>query len=454
MFSNNERDTLIQEKMKKLLANPPQYTFPEEKRRELLARLYKIDEEKKTIVEFVPFKMPAFSLELVPVAVRRAATVAVTVLIAFFGYTHLFSPLYPVVSGIEGTVKVYHSAVNQWEIVERPRTRLAKNDIVKTFDDGRADVILPGAYHMRLKSDSEMKLAKASRRALSGGIQYELSKGKAFAYYKKLEGQKKTFVVDTPEATATVLGTDFLVEVMPTMDKTFVGVLDGVVKVTGRQTLHLETPETRSVFVEAGERTTVRLGQAPSQPKRIMEDELMEMEELYGLGTKPQVALLISAGKGRVRELLSVTPLYISSEKPAKLSREIEAIARSFNKAIKENAKDKIKENIRQFEEIINNYPNPKYDVQFLLFIGAYYEYINEHEKAIETFRKVVDKYPKSTLASIAQCAIGIIYEEKLNDPQNAKTSYQKVLANYPKSVEVTEAQEGLRRISMPSDII
>jgi TolA-binding protein len=304
---------------------------------------------------------------------------------------------------------------------------------------------------MRLKSDSEIRLARVSARALPGGTQYELSKGKAFTYYRKHKGVKKTFAVETPEATATVLGTDFMVTVMPEMNRTYVGVLDGVVRVTGRQLLRPERLEARSVFVEAGEKTTVRLGQLPTEPKRLMEDELMEMEELYGLGTKPQVALLISTGKGRVRELLSVTPLYINTEKPARISKEIEAIAKTFNQAIKAGAKDKIKDNIRQFEDIVKSYPNPKYDVQFLLFIGAYYEYINEHGKAIETFQRVVDKYPKSTLASIAQCAIGIIYEEKLNDLEKAKNAYQAVLSNYPKSAEVQEAQEGLKRIAAQS---
>ena len=45
-----ENNTSVQEKIKRLVENPPQYKFPQEKRRELIARLYEIDEEKKRIL--------------------------------------------------------------------------------------------------------------------------------------------------------------------------------------------------------------------------------------------------------------------------------------------------------------------------------------------------------------------------------------------------------------------
>ena len=51
-------------------------------------------------------------------------------------------------------------------------------------------------------------------------------------------------------------------------------------------------------------------------------------------------------------------------------------------------------------------------------------------------------------LASLAQCAIGIIYEEKLKDNKKAGTAYRKVISDYPKSPEIEEAQAGLIRLS------
>ena len=394
MIPDREKDILIQEKIRKILQNPPQHRFSDEKRRELIAKLYKVEEEKSRIVEFIPFKIPEVRM------VRAYATVAATVIFTFFGYMYLFAPIYPTVSNVKGVVKIYHSAKNEWEIIEKPRMTLAKNDIVKTFDDGQADVVLSNIYHIRMKNDSEMSLTSANSRVIKGNIRYMLTQGKVFAYYRKVASQKKPLEIETPQANTSALGTDFMVQTMPSMEKTYVGVLDGVVRVTGLEAVGFGKVEPRSVLVEAGERTTVRLGQGPSKPRRLMEDELLELEELYRIGTKPQVALLISTGKTRVRELLSLTPLYISSEKPAVLSDQIEKIARAFSKAIREGGKQKYKDNISQFEDLVNKYPNPKYDVQFLLFIGAYYEYADEHEKAIATFQRVIDQYPKSSLAA------------------------------------------------------
>ena len=101
-------------------------------------------------------------------------------------------------------------------------------------------------------------------------------------------------------------------------------------------------------------------------------------------------------------------------------------------------------------EEVVEKHPNPKYDVQFLLYIGAYYEYLSYHEEAIATFEKVLKKYPDSPLASIAQCAIGVIYEEGLKDAERANAAYEQTLQKYPNSLEAIWVEErlGLKKVS------
>lgn len=423
-------DEQIQEKIKKILADPPQYTFSQERRREFIARFYKVPEERRNLSDY--FAMAARNVPLY-------ARVAVMASVLLFCANYLFSPVYPVVSGVRGTVKIYHAARNEWAFAPEGRARLAKNDVLKTFGDGQADVAVPGVYHVRLKSDSELRLARAPSRLAAGRIGYELDKGKVFTYYRKKEGAGREFDIKTPQAVATAVGTDFMVEAMPALNTTWVGVLDGAVRVTGMEA---------AVMVAPGEKTTVFAGKAPARPTRLMESEMLELEELYRIGTKPQVALLISMGATRTRELLQIAPLYISSERPGVLPDKIERAARTFSQAIKEGAKEKYVENIGQFEELVNKYPNPKYDVQFLLFIAAYYEYLDEHAKAIGVFQRVIDSYPKSNLASIAQCAIGVIYEEKIKDLERARKAYEKVLSHYPKSTEVEEAGAGLGRIA------
>jgi len=301
---------------------------------------------------------------------------------------------------------------------------------------------------LRLASDSEIKLARSAPKISGQGARYDLAKGKVYAYYDKLRNSKREFNIQTEEADISVLGTDFMVTSMPAINKTWVGVLDGIVNVTALRLNNLAAPIGQSVQVAPGEKTSVKLGNAPARPQRLMEEELLDMEELYRIGTKPQVALLISTGTGRTRELLSTAHLYISADRRGALSDQIRKINEQFGKAVKEGSKAAYLNNIRQFEEIVDKHPDPKYDVQFLLFVGAYYKHLEEYDKAIEILQRVVDNYRRSSLASIAQCAIGIIYEEKLQDTKKAEAAFRKVISDYPNSPEVDEAVSGLHRLS------
>ena len=436
-MKNNDNEKLIQDKMRDLLEKPPEKDISEAKIREFTARLYKTSDERKSLVDF-PLMDHLLS--------KRSMVATVSALCLIASFTFLFSPIYPTVSNVKGTVKVYRASRNEWIFANSSNSiKLAKGDILKTFSDGQADLIIPKLYHIRLKSDSEIKLAKVISRAVSGDIGYTLTQGKVFTHYNKYRRIGKTLSIDTPQAEASALGTDFMVASMPMMDRTVVGVLDGVVKVGS---LGLPRENVNTVFVRAGERTIVSQGSTPSKPSRLMEDELLEMEELYSIGIRPQVALLISTGPTRTRELLSGMPLYISTERRGALPERIEKIAKSFSQAMRERSKEKHIESVREFEDIVNKYPNPKYDVQFLLFIGAYYEYIGEDQMAINTFERIVRDYPASSLMSMAQCAIGIIYEEKLKDNDKARSVYQKVISNYPNSPEVEEASAGLSRLT------
>ena len=433
-MERKKEEFMIQEKIKRLLKDPPGYKLSDGKRREFIARLYDVTEEKKNIVHYI------FSKES-----RRLVGAAATLSVLFFVYNYLFAALNPYVCNATGTVKIYRSARNEWVMFENGRSRIGKDDIVKTFSDGGADLTIPNLYHIRMKTNTEIKLALAGSRAIPGKTIYELAKGKVFTD-KRHSGMREPFEICTPEARARALGTEFMVESIPELSRTRVSVLDGAVRVTSIKSDGLIPDDT--VMVEAGEKTVVNKYAAPERPAVLLEDDLRELEELYRIGEKQQVALLISTGRGRTRELLSYTPLYISAGKPSFLPAKIEQIARQFSHAVKEGSKEDHLNSIKEFEEIVDRYSNPKYDVQLLLFIGAYYEYLNEHEKAIETFGRVVSRYPRSSLASIAQCAIAIIYDDALKDSRKAKESYGKVLSDYPKSPEAEEALAELEKLS------
>jgi len=412
-------------------------TVSDAKKKEFIANITRAREEKKNIVFFNPFEMmPAYARVLA----------GVIVLVGMLHY--FFAPRYPYVSGIKGTVKIYSSLKNEWVFVQKPKVKLHKDDIVKTFGDGQADISFPKSYHMRLKRDTEIQLARVTSRSIKGDIKYRLNKGKVFAYYKKSRMVKDTFNILTKDADVSVIGTDFMVNAMPQNQATWVGVLSGIVKVSGLEKTGALTREKLSVYVKPGNKTVVRHGAKPLKPVRLMENELLEMEELYRIGVKPQVALLISTGPARTRELLQAAPLYISAEKGGVLPAKIYSIAEEFRSALNTDDKEIMLSNIRQFEDIVDEYPNPKYDVQFLLLIGARYKYIGKYRKAIETFERIIRDHPSSKLVSVAHCAIAVIYEEYLKDNDKAEKIYRKIVSDYPSSPEYEEAVSGLKRIS------
>jgi len=428
---------LIGRRIKKKLSDPPGYKMSKEKKREFYAQLFDIKAE---------VEMRAIPKRRVFMKGLAGVTLSLFILVLMY---NLFRPNYPYVSRIRGMVKVFRSARNEWVFVQDDKLRLHRDDMVKTFGDGQVDVIYRDEYHLRLKNNSEMKLVNVPSGVIGSDIKYSVNRGKVFAYYKRSQLYKRSLSLVTPQADVSVIGTDFMVETSPNFGSTWVGVLNGVVKVSAFDLKQAVMPKEMSVLVDAGKKTRVLSGRAPLQPERMLEDELFELEELYRIGTKPQIALLISTGETRTRELLSIVPLFVAADAKHKIAREIRKISEQFRYALKEGTKEQFLFNIRQFEHIVDRYPSPKYDVQFLLLIGAYYKYVNEGEKSIETFKRILRDYPRSRLASIAQCAIGIIYEEVLDDPAKARSAYEDVISKYPLSVEVEEAKAGLERLGL-----
>jgi len=438
-------DNKIQEIIKKRIENPQGMDVPQEARDRFLKWL----SEASDISTRIPWWQRIFDLDRIqlsiPTLALRTVLATATATIALY----LLIPVRPVITNVNGTVKIFDSGSNVWMFARGQGQRIGKNDIVKTFADGQAEIIVPGLYHMKLRSNTEILLKHAHSRATPGCIEYTLSKGKVFAYYKKAITKKRNFNIITPEAKVSVIGTNFMVNAVPKAERTWVGVLDGIVRVSGHIKPGIPLKEDLSVLVNPGQKTIVKSGQAPLQPKRLLENELIELEELYRIGTKPQIALLISTGATRTRELLSVAQLYIAVEKPSVLPERLRKIAYQMNKAYEEKAdKGTYLDIVKDFENIVNEYPDKKYDVQFLLFTGGFYYHLKEYEKAVKSFQRVIDEYPRSSLVSIAQCAIAIIYEENIHDKAKALESYQSIISNYPRSAEWDEAHAGVDRLS------
>jgi len=374
-----------------------------------------------------------------------AATVTLVLILVSLSL-YLFLPQSPVVHDIKGIVKIYDANKNIWAFA-KDNQKVGVHNIIKTFDDGSVDISLKGIYSMRLRKGSEVLITRLNSRFGQRKINFYLEKGKVLAYYAGGKTKKKrNFSVETNELIASALGTDFMVRSLPKVEKSWVGVLEGIVKVTSKEVLQ-GLSEEATVYVESSYKTEVEKGRKPLKPVRMVKDEWLDLTELYAIGTKPQIALLISSGSSRTRELLSMATIYVSDEKPSVLPGILRDTVEIFNQAVLEGSLDKHKETIKRFESIVRKHPNPKYDVQFLLFIAAYYFNIGKYDEALQTFQEIIDRYPKARLTSIAQCAIGIINEEATKNYTLAAQAYRDILTNYPSSPEAKEALAGLFRI-------
>ncbi|MFH1594572.1 MAG: FecR domain-containing protein [Candidatus Omnitrophota bacterium] len=414
-------------------------SFDREFNRKLYERL-KRKEEKRVgfIINDILGKVKSAILSP-PLTVVR---VAISILLILFAHGVLKNSLVesPSVVSVKGNASVYIARQKMW-LTTLDGVKLRKGDIINVKEDSFVDIRHQGKYSIRIKEDSEITVVKLLPKYISGTVLYSVAKGKALIYISDaFKGSK--LIIKTPEAMATALGTEFLVDVSTgPIDMTRFGVLEGKVMVKSLFKPK-ERLRSRDVLVDGGEATEIYRGEVPITPRRLLEWEWEEMIEFYQIGKKTQVSLLISNGKHRTRELLKPCPIYIFGLEPPMAKEKLNNTIGLIDRAIKTNDRVRHLEGISRLETILTEYPNPLYEPQIRLFVGTYYNYLEMPEKAIEAFKLVHSRYRDSTFASMAIYAIGIVYSEKLNNENEANEYYGLVLKDYPQSPEASLLRE------------
>jgi len=358
-------------------------------------------------------------------------------------YVYSIQPASPAATGVEGIVMVQARGASGESAIP-PHYALKEGDTISTKSGSQVDIGLTDRYAIRVKPGTTLRVAKLAPRLGRGTVDLRLSDGNMLIDIEKgFKGSK--FLVTTEAGTAKALGTKFIVSSSrrgkARMD---VDVLEGrvVVESSYRPADMLIAKQT--VIVGPGQKTEVTEGRIPAPPQRLIESEWRRLEELYQIGRKPQVMLLLKNTPDRVRQLLEPCPIYISDEKPRELPADLEDVVKRIGEAIDTGDTSKHLESVRILEKIVRDNPNAKYNPQLLLYIGSYYEYLGRHQDAIRLFREALRRYPESQFSGIAQCAIGIIYDEELKDPGMAGEAFRAVLKHYPDSLEAIWVEEKL----------
>ena len=361
-----------------------------------------------------------------PVLVRVSALFILIFAVMFGSYNYYIYGNLPIIETINGEAKIYKQDTKAY-ITARPNMRLRENYRIETANGAVLNIISKGKYAARIKEDSDIRIAKLDVRHKNQMTGFDIKYGKLMV--NTTDAFKgSAMLLSSPACKAKVVGTAFAVDVDKTSGgTTWLGVLEGKVKVTSQG---------KDVYVEAGQKTQVEPNSLPDVPTLLSDSEWYYIQELYQLGEKPQVVLLVSTRETRVYELLRPAPLYILDTAPRTIPRELEAIITIINKAIEDNGIETHKFAIERLEGLVELHSNPKYNPQFLMFIGSYYYYVGDYKKAVETFEKVVNEYPDYVLSSLAQRAIVEIYQHNLNDEAKAKAAIRKLLERYPYSID------------------
>ena len=333
------------------------------------------------------------------------------------------------------------SLVSQGNIMA---ARIPAGYMVTTGPGEEIDIVLKDRYTVRLKSNSRLKVSKLTPRLWHGTADFKLAEGNILVSVEKgFKGSK--FVVDTGAGCATALGTKFSVDVTENKThRTAVAVAEGRVKVSGNYRPKNMLFAKNTVVVGAGQKTVMSTDHAPIPPERLMQEEWTKLEELYQIGKKPQVMLLLKNAPDRVMQLLKPCPLYISDEKPRDIPLAFDDVVRKIEEALKTGDIAKHLEAIKLLEKLVDKYPNPKYCPQFMLYIGSYYGYIGDYGNAVLSFERMVKKYPESQFASLAQAAAGVIYKENIKDATKAQEAFEKILKFYPNTLEAILVEDKL----------
>ncbi len=370
---------------------------------------------------------------------RIAAVAAAAIVLAIALPLLTRGPL-PRTGTVIGTARIYRGREAAWFAAVRGMT-VREGDLLRTAGVSSLELVSPDRYVLKISGDSELVVKKVVPARRKGETALVLEKGFLLARTEK-NFPGSSLAVETPLGRSIVRGTAFRLAAGPA-GTTELSVAEGQVKLVSFY-------RSVSVKVEAGYETVIRPEYIPEKPRRmtagrlkILNDELAEL----GRGSDPVVTekeaaikeklldLILSETPGRVDELLQRPVLFVGPAVPPEVKT---LLVRGGDLVRKGDYAD----GVALLQQVLNSYPDPRYDSTIELLLGAYhYGLLNDPEKALEIFDRVAAAGdPRwSGLARIAAARV----HERL-----AEQGYRKVLETDSEGVDAAQARRRLERIA------
>jgi TolA-binding protein len=108
---------------------------------------------------------------------------------------------------------------------------------------------------------------------------------------------------------------------------------------------------------------------------------------------------------------------------------------------------EQIEETKAAYLEFANKYPDDELAPEFIFKAGQRCNVTGEHQKAIDLFQQVIDKYPKHKIAEEALFLQAYVYENSIQDNDKAKVAYTKFIEFYPNSELAEDAKLSIENL-------
>ncbi|MBL7809930.1 MAG: tetratricopeptide repeat protein [Saprospiraceae bacterium] len=155
--------------------------------------------------------------------------------------------------------------------------------------------------------------------------------------------------------------------------------------------------------------------------------------------------------------ILSVLLFACQNDPAASLEQKLTELDKAMGGAAVTD-KSKADEFIKASEELaaLVEKSNPDKYINLMLKAAGLAKTVQQPQKAIEMYQKVVDKYPQHKKAPTALFMIGFVQENDLNQLDQAKATYESFLAKYPNDPDFTDdAQNALKQLGKsPEELI
>lgn len=148
--------------------------------------------------------------------------------------------------------------------------------------------------------------------------------------------------------------------------------------------------------------------------------------------------------------LLIMSAVFFSCGNNEKAGSEDELLTRAKQLSDSSNAinsKDLRMQAIKLYEDFVAKFPKSEKLPEVYTKIAELYFGVEDYQKTIDTYKTIADKFPDTRFARQGLFMTAFIYDNQLNDKAKALEAYKKYVEKYPKDAEgenFTESAKGM----------